>query len=99
MAEHRIEVDFTGPFRDICGCRNIGLHVDKELSLPTLIGEIAAKFGLEFTERLGLSEGGYDGELATVIVNGTIVGGPKLREVVLRPGDHVVFAPSLAGGG
>jgi len=99
MAEYRIEVDFTGPFRDICGCRNIGLDVDKELGLPTLIGEIASKFGLEFTKRLGMSEEGYDGELATVIVNGTVVRGPKLREVVLKPGDHVVFAPSLAGGG
>jgi len=99
MADSRIEVDFIGPFRDICGCRNIGLDVDRELALPALIEEIASKFGSEFTERLGLSEGGYDGELATVIVNGKVVGGPKLGEVVLRPGDRVVFAPSLTGGG
>jgi len=99
MAESRIEVDFTGPFRDICGCRNIGLDVGKELGLPMLIEKIASMFGFEFTERLGLSEEGYDGELATVIVNGTVVRGPKLREVVLKPGDHVVFGPSLAGGG
>jgi len=99
MAESRIEVDFTGPFRDICGCRGIGLDVDKELGLPTLIGEIESMFGLGFSERLGMSEEGYDGELATVIVNGKVIGGPKFREVVLKPGDRVVFAPSLAGGG
>jgi len=99
MADSRIEVDFIGPFRDICGCRGIGLDVDKELGLPALIGEIASKFGIKFSERLGMSEGGYDGELATVIVNGKVVGGSKFREVVIKPGDCVVFAPSLAGGG
>lgn len=99
MAESRIEVDFTGPFRDICGCRRIGLDIDKELDLPTLIGEMTSKFGSEFTKRLGLSEEGYDGDLATVIVNGKVVGGSRFREVALRPGDRVVFAPSLAGGG
>jgi len=99
MADSRIEVEFTGPFRDICGCRRIGLDIDKELGLPTLIGEIASKFGFEFTERLGLGEEGYDGELATVIVNGKVVGGQKLREIVLKPGDRVVFGPSLVGGG
>ena len=99
MAESTIEVDFTGPFRDICRCKNIDLDVDEELSLQKLIGEIASKFGFGFMERVGMSEEGYDGELATAIVNGRVVRGPKIREVVLRPGDHVVFAPSLAGGG
>jgi len=98
MAESRVEVEFTGPFREVCKCRSFSLNV-VEISLLDLVNELGNRFGEAFGRRLGLDNGRYNGEAATVIVNGIVVEGSKLKEKVVKSGDRVVFAPSLAGGG
>ncbi|MBO3802930.1 MAG: MoaD/ThiS family protein [Candidatus Brockarchaeota archaeon] len=98
MAEARVEVEFVGHFREVCGCRSLSLEVG-EASLLDLVREVLDRFGEAFGRGLGLEDGRYDGERATVIVNGTVVEGSKLKEKTVKPGDRVVFAPSLAGGG
>jgi len=98
MVESRVEVEFTGPFREVCGCRSVSLNI-VEISLLDLVKDLGNRFGEAFARRLGLENGRYDVEAATVIVNGIVVEGSKLKEKVVKSGDRVIFAPSLAGGG
>ncbi|MGQ9514379.1 MAG: MoaD/ThiS family protein [Thermoproteota archaeon] len=99
MVESTVKVDFMGPFRDICRCGNLSLNVISEIDLLSLVKEVGGRFGEAFERRLGFDGFSYDGELAIVIVNGVVIDGSKLRETIIKPGDHITFAPSLAGGG
>jgi|YelNatPaOPRAMG01_1025707.scaffolds.fasta_scaffold159731_2 molybdopterin converting factor small subunit len=97
MAEVRVE--FTGPFRDICKCSSSSLTIDGDVSLLALVRRLGDIFGDAFERKLGLRDDGYDEDSVMVVLNGLVVESPRLRSTTVRPGDHVVFAPSLASGG
>lgn len=92
-------MEFTGPFREICKCRSSSLSIENVISLMTLIRKLSSTFGEVFERRLGLKEDGYDEEAAMVILNGVVVGSSNLKNTIVKPGDRIVFAPSLASGG
>jgi molybdopterin converting factor small subunit len=99
MDEATVEIDFIGPFRDICGCGKLNLKIIGGMDLLSIIKEVAGRFGGAFEKRLGFDGFSYDEDLAIVIVNGVVVDSSKLRERAIEPGDRITFAPSLVGGG
>jgi len=94
-----VEVEFIGPFQEIAKCRCLTVKIDKELTLFTFVKRMGDVFGSAFERKLDLRGEEHDDDLAAIIVNGTVIEGSRLTSTKVRPGDHVVFAPSLAGGG
>lgn len=99
MVESKVELEFTGPFRELCKCRSSSLALESEMGLLALVRSLSSLFGDEFEKKLGLRDCEYDQESAIIILNGVVVKSSSLRSTVVKPGDRVVFAPSLASGG
>jgi len=99
MSKVDVEVEFTGLFREICKRNSCSLKVNGSLTLSALVGRIGELLGISFKEKLGVDKGKHDEESFIVIVNGRVVQGANFNKTSIKPGDHVIFGPSLVGGG
>ncbi|MBO3800331.1 MAG: MoaD/ThiS family protein [Candidatus Brockarchaeota archaeon] len=99
MSNEGVEIEFTGPFRKLSGERKIFLPLEHEVTLNEFIEILSRKFGDEFRKRVLDEAGKLDADRSIIIINGRIVDSTKETSYVVKPGDTVAFALSLAGGG
>lgn len=93
-------MEFTGPFREITGTRNVVIDVGSASTLGSLIARLAETYGEEFKRRAvdDLGEG-LRADSSMVAINQVVVNPVGALSRIVRPGDRVVFALSVAGGG
>jgi len=95
-----VVVEFTGPFREITGRRSTSVDIGSAITLGVLISRLSALYGEEFWRRIVDDEGtGYRADSTMIAVNQRVVNPSGALSQPVKPGDRVVFALSVAGGG
>ena len=100
MLENKVDIELTGPFREFTGQRKISILVEDKVSLIEFIKKLSGMFGQKFGDRIiDPQTGELKGDQAMVVINGRIVDPNRRTAYEVKPGDKVIFALPLAGGG
>jgi molybdopterin converting factor small subunit len=93
-------VEFTGPFRDIAKTRSVTVEIGSEAPLEVLVSRLSDMYGDEFRRRVVDDQGtGLCADSSMVAINHRVINPLGALSQLIRPGDRVVFALSVAGGG
>jgi len=93
-------VEFTGPFREIAKTRSVTVEIGSGAPLEVLISRLSDMYGDEFRRRVVDDQGtGLRADSSMVAVNQRVISPPGALSQPIKPGDRVVFALSVAGGG
>jgi len=93
-------VEFTGPFREIAQARNVTIEIEGKTTLEGLIRKLSEMYGEEFGKRIISEEGtGIRADSAMVAINQRVIDLSKALSQPVAPGDRVVFALAITGGG
>ncbi|HYA21948.1 MAG TPA: MoaD/ThiS family protein [Thermoproteota archaeon] len=93
-------VEFTGPFREITRTRSVRIEMNSEASLKLLVSRLSDMYGDEFRRRVIDDKGtGLRADSSMVAINQRVIDPADALSQPIKPGDKVVFALSVAGGG
>ena len=100
MLENKVDIEFTGPFREFSGQRKVSIPLEDAMPLSELIERLSRMFGQQFRNRIiDQQTGKLNGDQSMVVINGRIVDPSGGMAYEIKSGDTVVFALPLAGGG
>jgi len=93
-------VEFTGPFREITKTRSVKIEMNSEVPLKALVSRLSDMYGDEFRRRVVDDGGtGLRADSSMVAINQKVIDPAGALSQSIKPGDKVVFALSVAGGG
>lgn len=94
-----VELEFIGKFREIFNRKVMRIYVKPETSLLNLLENLGRTIGIDLRSQFIGPDGKPVEEASLIIVNDRVVDLDRLSECYVNPGDKVVLAPSVAGGG
>ena len=94
-----VEVELVGRFREIFNRRSMKINVKSGASLMEVLEELSRVANTDLRSEFIGSDGKPMEESSLIIVNGRVVDLNRISEHRVNPGDRIVLAPSVAGGG
>lgn len=96
---NEVELELVGRFREIFKGKGMKVHVEPGISVLRMLEELGRMTGVDLRAEFIGPEGKPMEEASLMIINGRIVDLTRIGEYRVNPGDKVVLAPSVAGGG
>lgn len=96
---NEVELELVGRFRELFGRKSIRISIEPGTSLLKIITELGGSIGVDLRSEFIGPDGKPMEESSLIIVNGRIVDLTRIGEHFIKPGDRIVLAPSVAGGG
>ena len=96
---NEVELELVGRFREIFNRRSMRISVKPGTSLLEILEELSRVTNTDLrSEFIGADSKPME-ESSLIIVNGRVVDLNRISEHRVNPGDRIVLAPSVAGGG
>lgn len=94
-----MELELVGRFRKIFNRRSMKINVKPGASLLEVLEELSRVTKTDLRSEFIGPDGKPMEESSLIIVNGRVVDLSRISEHRVNPGDRIVLAPSVAGGG
>jgi molybdopterin converting factor small subunit len=94
-----VELELVGRFREIFNRRSMRISVKPGASLLEILEELSRVTNTDLRSEFIGADGKPMEESSLIIVNGRAVDLSMISEHRVNPGDRIVLAPSVAGGG
>jgi molybdopterin converting factor small subunit len=94
-----VELELVGRFREIFKKRSMRIRVEPGTSILRMLEELGRTTGFDLRSEFIGPDGKPMDEASLIIVNGRVVDLTRIGKHIVNPGDRVVLAPSVAGGG
>ncbi|MEM2687185.1 MAG: MoaD/ThiS family protein [Thermoproteota archaeon] len=98
-ALNEAELELVGRFRELFKRKSMKISVEPGTSLLKIIMELGDAIGVDLRSEFIGPDGKPMDESSLIIVNGRVVDLTRISEQIVKPGDRIVLAPSVAGGG
>ena len=94
-----VELELVGRFRELFKRKNMRISVEPGATLLEIINELGEAIGVDLRSEFIGPDGKPMEESSLIIVNGRVVDLSRISKHPVNPGDRIVLAPSVAGGG
>lgn len=94
-----VELELVGRFREVFKQKSMRIRVEPGTSILGMLEELSSMTGVDLRSQFIGPDGKPMEEASLIIVNGRVVDLTRIGEHPVKPGDRVVLAPSVAGGG
>lgn len=98
-ALNEVELELVGRFRELFKRRSMRISIEPGTSLLEIVTELGRAIGVDLRSEFIGPDGKPMEESSLIIVNGRVVDLTRMSEQFIKPGDRIVLAPSVAGGG
>lgn len=96
---NEVELELVGRFRELFKRKSMRINVEPGTSLLKIIMELGEAIEVDLRSEFIGPDGKPMDESSLIIVNGRVVNLTRISEQFIKPGDRIVLAPSVAGGG